>query len=154
MKRNVQRLRIQQLDRKYALLSGLAEGTATAESWLRTVRTALGMSLKQFGARLGLSRQGAAKLEQREAAGSITLNSLREAANALDLEFVYALVPRAGSLEAMIDQRARALAREIVARTSQSMKLEGQENERQRIEKAVEEAAYELKREMPRYLWD
>lgn len=40
-----------------------------------------------------------------------------------------------GSLDALIERKAKALATEIVLRTSNSMKLEDQENSMYRIEK-------------------
>ncbi|MDZ7848915.1 MAG: XRE family transcriptional regulator [Owenweeksia sp.] len=95
-----------------------------------------------------------AKLGSKGKEGSITLKSLREAANALDMDLVYALVPKDGSLEALIDRKTRELAVKIVSRTSHTMKLEDQENSKERIAKAIDERAEELKREMPKMLWD
>ena len=82
------------------------------------------------------------------------MKTLREAARALDLDLVYVLIPRAVSLEAMIEKRAGQVARSIVLRTSTSMELEEQEVSSERIEKAIRSKADELIRTMPRYLWD
>jgi len=46
------------------------------------------------------------------------------------------------------------LASKIVHRTSQSMKLEDQENSAKRITKAIQERKEEIIREMPKSLWD
>ena len=54
----------------------------------------------------------------------------------------------------MIEKRANDLAKEIVFRTSISMKLEDQENNPKRVQKAIKEKVEELKLEMPKYLWD
>ena len=54
----------------------------------------------------------------------------------------------------MIEDRAKILAKEIVDRTSVSMELEDQKTSDNRLEKAIEEKAQELKTKMPRYLWD
>jgi hypothetical protein len=54
----------------------------------------------------------------------------------------------------MIEKKAEEKAREIVARTSVNMNLEDQKNSKSRLEKAVKERAEEIKREMPKYLWD
>ena len=48
----------------------------------------------------------------------------------------------------------RELAEEIISRTSQSMKLENQQNSSQRLKKAVEMKAIEIMNRMPKYLWD
>jgi hypothetical protein len=46
------------------------------------------------------------------------------------MQLVYGLVPKDGSLEALIERKAKQLATQIVLRTSNSMKLEEQENSR------------------------
>ncbi len=93
-------------------------------------------------------------LEVREQSQSITLRSLSEAAEALDMKLVYALVPKDGNLEALIERKAEELARKIVTRTSQSMKLEGQENSARRLAEAFEERKTEILQKLPKALWD
>ena len=70
------------------------------------------------------------------------------------MQLVYGFVPNDGSLEALIDRKAKEAATKIVMRTSNSMKLEDQENSEQRIQKAIAERADELKREISKVLWD
>jgi hypothetical protein len=70
------------------------------------------------------------------------------------MKLVYGFVPQEGTIQNMIDEKALRLARQIVGRTSVSMKLEDQENSSDRIAKAVKERAEELKRENPKLLWD
>jgi len=55
----------------------------------------------------------------------VSLNTLRRAADALECDLVYVLVPRR-PLDETVKRRARALAEAGVARTSHSMRLEGQ----------------------------
>ncbi len=107
-----------------------------------------------MGNRLSITPQSMREIEQREKDGSITLKNLREAGTALNMQLVYGFIPKEGSLAQMIERRANEIAKEIVLRTSQSMKLEDQENSKQRIEKAIKERAEEIKNEMPGYLWD
>ena len=133
------KLQIQQLEAKMKAFGLSKSETRPANGWLRSVRTALGMTLEQLGNRLSIAKQNVGKLEQREQEGSITLNSLRQAANALDMELVYGLVPKDGSLGALIERKARELAIEIVSRTSNTMKLEDQENSNERIRRAINE---------------
>lgn len=112
------------------------------------------MSLRQLASRLGISPQSVGELEAREADGTITMKRLREAAEALDLQLVYFVIPREQSLEGMIEQRAAQVARSIVARTARTMELEDQQVSDERIEKAVKIKTEEMIRTMPRYLWD
>lgn len=148
------KLQIQQLETRLQVYSSVENRLVPSTGWLKAIRTALGMSLQQIAQRLSISKQSATEIEQREQEGSITLNSLRQAANALDMELVYGLVPKDGSLEKLIDRKARELAIQIVSRTSNTMKLEDQENSKERIKKAIDERTEELKREIPKVLWD
>ena len=122
--------------------------------WIKAIRNALGMSAQQLGNKLSMTRQGVQDLENREKEGTVTLKSLREAARAMDLQLVYGFVPVDGSLEELIERKAREMAEQIVGRTNATMKLEDQENSQQRIEKAIEERTIALKNEMPKSLWD
>ena len=86
--------------------------------------------------------------------GSISIKALREAARALDMQLVYGFVPNDGSLELLIERKAKELATQIVMRTNNTMKLEDQENTKQRIEKAIQERTTIIKTEMTKTLWD
>lgn len=154
MKRESRKLVLEQLDKKFRDLKPIAGTIVPERGWLNAIRTALGMSLRQLGSRLSITTQSVKEIEDREADGSITLKTLREAARALDLDLAYVLIPRTESLEAMIEKRAGQVARSIVLRTSNSMGLEEQEVSSERIEKAIRSKADELIRTMPRYLWD
>ncbi len=151
---NKKKLQIDQLERKLSGLKGVQQVVPPPTGWLKAIRVSLGMSLQQLANKLSITKQSVQEIEKREKEGSITIKSLREAANALDMQLVYGLVPKDGSLENLIDRKARELARQIVSRTSNTMKLEDQENTKQRLQKAVEERAAILKSEMPKILWD
>lgn len=86
--------------------------------------------------------------------GAVTIAQLREIGNAIDMKLVYGFVPNDGTLDALIERKARELAEKIVLRTDQNMRLEAQENSTERRETAIRKRAEELKRDMPRYLWD
>jgi|GEM_PF-42048 len=143
-----------QLSRKMELLKPSADGSVPPSGWIKAIRTALGMSMQQLGNRLGVTRQTIHDLEKRETDGAITIKSLRQVGKALDMELVYGFVPKDGTLDALIDRKARELAETIVRRTAQNMRLEEQANSDERIEKAISDRAADIKREMPKYLWD
>jgi len=103
---------------------------------------------------MDMSAEGVKRLELREAEGTITLKVLRKAAEALGMRLVYALVPKQGTLQQLIEDRAMFLAKDIVLRTHQTMKLEGQAVSDERLKAAIQEKAAELRREMPKQLWD
>ena len=147
-------LQIQQLDSKILAYNNLQKVAAPPIGWIKAIRTALGMSLLQLGNRLSITKQGVQDIERREQDGSITLKALKEVAKALDMQLVYGFIPNDGSLEMLIDRKSKELAKQIVLRTSNTMKLEDQENSKRRIEKAIEERAFNIKNEMPKSLWD
>lgn len=149
-----QRIVIEQADRKLLLLKPLVKVPVPERGWVHAIRAALKMSLRQLASRLHISAQSVKEIEEREASGSITLRSLREVANALDMKLVYGFVPKEESIEKMIEKRADEMAREIVLRTSNTMKLEDQENSSERISKAIKSKAEEIRNKMPNYLWD
>jgi len=154
MKNKKQHLLVEHADRKLTVFKSAENEIIPSRGWLNVVRTALNMTLQQLGGRLNITAQSAKDVELREAAGTITINRLREAAQAMNMKLVYGLIPMDGSIEKMIEKRALTLAREIVLRTSQSMKLEDQENSSERIEKAIKEKSREIIDELPRYIWE
>ena len=149
-----QKLLIEQVDRKLSQLKPMEKIIVPQKGWVYSIRAALKMSLRQLGNRLKISAQSVKEIEQREANGSITIKSLREVASELDMKLVYGFVPKGESIEKMIDKRAKEVAREIVLRTSNTMKLEDQENSTERIDKSIKSKAEEIKNKMPKYLWD
>jgi predicted DNA-binding mobile mystery protein A len=147
-------LKINQLSKKSKELKAIGDIMAPPTGWIKAIRLALGMSARQLGARLHITRQGVQEMEKREKDGAITVQSLRDVAQAMDMHFVYCFIPKDGTFEALIDRKARELATRIVMRTSQSMRLEDQENSPRRIEKAIEERTEAIKNEIPKSLWD
>ena len=103
---------------------------------------------------MSITKQSVQDIERREKKGSITINALKEVANAMDMQLVYGFVPKDGSLAKLIDKKATKLATEIVMRTNNTMQLEDQAISQKRIEKAIIERANEIKNEMPKALWD
>ena len=94
--------------------------------WLRAIREALGMTQGQLGARASISRQSVQDFERAEADRRITLESLDKLARAMGCRMVYALVPENGSVDALRERRALALAEAMLQPTDHSMKLEAQ----------------------------
>jgi predicted DNA-binding mobile mystery protein A len=147
-------LQLQQLNDKmlgFAILKGVA---TPPTGWIKAIRSAIGMSMQQLGNKLSVSKQGIQDMERREKEGAITIKSLKEIGRVLDMQLVYGFVPKDGSLDALIDRKAKELATQIVLRTSNTMKLEDQGNSNKRIQKAIEERAASIKNEMPKILWD
>lgn len=153
MKLQNSKLVLRQLDKKLQAAQPLKD-MMPSSGWITLIRKTLKMSLQQMGNRMSITPQSVKNIEKREGEGTLTLKTLKDAAAALDMRFVYGFIPKDGSLEKMIERKAREMAEKIVTRTSTTMKLEDQENSNQRIKQAIEELTDELKKEMPKSLWD
>jgi predicted DNA-binding mobile mystery protein A len=145
---------LNQLDAKMKRLNTTSIGELPSTGWIKATRMALGMSQEQLGKKLQITRQSVQELEKREKEGTITLKTLKEVAKAMDIQLVYGFIPNQGSLEALIEKKAIELATRIVMRTSNSMKLEDQQNSDKRLQKAIKERTRMLVNEMPKILWD
>ena len=151
---NKNKLQLKQLDAKIRVYTPVAQVVVPPTGWIKAIRLALGMSLQQLANRISITKQSVLEMERREIDGSISLKSLREIAKSLDMELVYGFVPKDGSLDLLIERKAKELATQIVARTSNTMKLEDQENSEERLREAIEERTILLKNENPKVLWN
>lgn len=95
------------------------------DGWVRAVREALGMSLADLAARMHVAESTVLRLERGERAGTTQLDTLRRAADALDCELVYALIPRTALAE-QVDEQAHRVARRTLAAVVHTMALEDQ----------------------------
>ena len=139
-------LRRRQLDDQLKALRSQDHPVRPEQGWIRTIREGLGMSLRQLGKRAGLTKASVAQMEQREAKGTITLNSIRKLAEAMDSDFVYFLLPR-GGLEETVRRRADLIARRLAKEVSDSMALEDQATSADRLQQLVEFHAARLLRD-------
>ena len=81
------------------------------KGWIRAVRESAGISAGELGRILGVSRQLPLQFEKAEADDTITLKSLRNVANALGCDLVYALVPKPGRVPDEIADREQVRKR-------------------------------------------
>ena len=123
-----------------------------SQGWIKTIRTTLGMTSQQLAKRMGIRQQSVTKLEQREISGTITLNSLRKAADALNCHVVYALVPHTGSLKNTIQDQALKKATTLVAPVDHTMMLEAQQVGDTTTQ--VQKVAQELEQSLDSSMWD
>ncbi len=152
--RNKKKLLIEQLDQKLAKFKDAGMVLVPQKGWINTIRTTFNMTRDQLGSKLNLTKGAIQKIEEREATGQITINKLKDVGKALDMQFVYGYVPKDGTIENLINLRAKKLARKIVLRTNQNMKLEDQGISDNKINDSIIDLANEIKREMRKSLWD
>jgi predicted DNA-binding mobile mystery protein A len=146
-------LKSRQLDDALQSLKASTFSTPPRGGWLRAIRDALGLTTRQFAARVGLAQATVVQSEQSEAAGTISLGQLRRLADALDCELRYVLVPRTPLAE-RIDAQAERKARERVASVVHTMALEAQGSGHELQEQQVAIVKDELLRGRRSKLWD
>ncbi len=136
MRNEFRNLRLKQLDRALEPFREAGKNPRPQKGWLRAIREALGISASEVARTLKTSRQLPVQLEKAEAEDRITLKSLRAAAIALGCDLVYALVPKTNTLEALVEDRARAQIKKHALGVEHSMALEDQAVGR--VDEAVE----------------
>ena len=152
--RNKKQLLIEQLDQKLENFKDSAMVLVPTKGWINTIRTSLNMTRDQLGTKLKMTKGAIQKIEEREASGQITINKLRDVGQVLDMKFVYGFVPNNGSIDNLISIKSEKLARKIVIRTNQNMKLEDQGIGDEKINETIKDLANEIKREVRKSLWD
>ena len=152
--RNKKQLLIEQLDQKLENFKDSAMVLVPTKGWINTIRTTLNMTRDQLGTKLEMTKGAIQKIEEREASGQITINKLKDVGQGLDMKFVYGFVPNDGSIENLISLKSEKLARKIVMRTNQNMKLEDQGIGDEKINKTIKDLAKEIKREVRKSIWD
>jgi predicted DNA-binding mobile mystery protein A len=145
MKPEFKRLRLRQLERALEPFLAAKNSPRPQKGWIRAIREATGIPVRQISQRLSKSLPLVNYLEKSEADYRITLGSLRDAADALGCQLVYALVPKSGSIQELADEPARSKATANVRAVEHSMALEDQAVGRVR-EKIEEETKRILKR--------
>jgi len=140
--------KVNQAVSQFASLSVLPQ-----EGWIRTLRTALGMSGAQLAKKLGVTKARVSKAELDEPAGSVTLKTMHSMAVAMDCQFVYAIVPK-HSVEEVIKQRAIEKAQAQVKAASTHMALEAQSLNQEQLNFEIERVAAQIMEQMPADLWN
>jgi predicted DNA-binding mobile mystery protein A len=126
MKPEFKELRALQLERSLKSFVSAKDSQRPPRGWIRAIREATGLTVRELAKRLNKVPSVASHLEKSEAEYRITLGSLRDAADALGCQLVYALVPKSGSIQELAEQQARAKAAENVRAVEHSMALEDQ----------------------------
>jgi len=141
------------LDKKLSVLPPLEKMQRPHKGWIKAVREALGMTSKQLAARLGVSQPRITALEKSEIDETVTLASLRRAAEALDCALVYSFVPKK-SLQNTVKDRARLVAGRLIGKVDHTMSLEAQNLDKLVLDEEVEDLAMQIIREKQRLLWE
>ncbi len=149
---NKKRLVREQLEDSLQRLAPLRSVSQPPKGWIRAIRDALGMTAKQLAARLGVSQQAVARIENNELAGAVTIKTMRRVAESLDCVFVCGFVPRS-SLETTLRNQAERVAAKRLRQASHTMALEDQSLTKDEHQKVQSELVDELVATLPSNLW-
>jgi predicted DNA-binding mobile mystery protein A len=147
------RLILDQMDRILREAAATPPPARPRGGWLKAVRSALGVSTRQLATRLGVTHSAVVQAEAAEVSGAISMNQLRQLANALGCDLHYVLLPRTSLVE-QVEGRAESKARERVAALAHSMALESQRPDAEFLQSQVAEVKDELLRGRRSRLWD
>ena len=152
MKSNFSELKLRQLDAALDRWRNADLPPRPPSGWLKAIRQALGMTATHLAGRLGVTTSTVSRLESSEKDDTISLGTLRRAAEALGCELHYALVPKQ-SLAKTLEARANALARQRMAAISHTMALEAQSTSPKTVEDQTRALAESLLKGSRRALW-
>ena len=126
--RPMRQLARKRLDERFSAWKSLPPATRIAPrgGWVRAIREALGMPRQELGRRMGVGEKRVMQLENGEAQGKITVESLARAAEALDCELVVALLPRRPLEQTVTDRRMQLAASWLKTRALDTMAMENQ----------------------------
>lgn len=141
-----------QLEETLQVFSAAVTVGRPIRGWIRAIRDALGMNMRQLADRLEVSQSRIVRIEQDEISGALTIKTLEKIADNLDCVFVYGFVPRT-TLENTVKKQAIHIAQERMNNVSHHMYLEAQELSNKHSEAAFESMVEEIL-ESPSKLWD
>ena len=118
------------------------------QGWLKTIREFLGMTTTQLAKKIDVSQPRVINMEKNEQ--NIKISTMERIADALNCDFVYALVPRE-NIDDIIYNQAKKKALKIMNKVNKNMGLENQLAE---SEDTLEDLIKELSDNNIARIWD
>ena len=141
-------LQIRALDKKTSDLKSAKNIVPQSSGWIKTVREAIGMTVSQLAARLGVTQPRITKMESNE--DNLKLSTMKKAAEAMNCEFVYYFKPRT-TFQNLVDEQAQKKAVEVLKTVNENMALENQEIAE---DEAAKDFASDLINTKIKQIWD
>lgn len=141
-------LQIRALDKKTSDLKSAKNIVPQPSCWIKTVREAIGMTVSQLAARLGVTQPRITKMESNE--DNLKLSTMKKAAEAMNCEFVYYFKPKT-TFQNLVEEQAQKKAAEVLKTVNVNMALENQEIAE---DEAVKDFASDLINTKIKQIWD
>jgi transcriptional regulator with XRE-family HTH domain len=113
MKMDERAMAREKLDKEQRYMRAQGKREMLPSPWLRRVRQALGVVAEEMAEELDMQRTAIFRLEESEAARTITLKTLDKLAGAMGCKVVYAIVPHQGRTLMQLAER-RGWAKELL----------------------------------------
>ena len=136
------------MDKKTFDLKSAKNIVPQPSGWIKTVREAIGMTVSQLAARLGVTQPRITKMESNE--DNLKLSTMKKAAEAMNCEFVYYFKPKT-TFQNLVDEQAQKKAAEVLKTVNVNMALENQEIAE---DEAVKDFASDLINTKIKQIWD
>lgn len=143
-----------QLDKRIESLPNYTQLKQPPKGWIKAIREAIGMTTRQLASRIGITQPTLTYLENAEAKGSITIDSLKRAANALDCDLAYVLIPRRGGLNEIVEEQAIKAARHKLKSAKHTMALEKQSVDKDDEQEQIIRIAKSLAEKSDSSIWE
>ena len=121
------------------------------QGWIKTIREFLGMTTTQLAKRIGVSQPRVFAMEKNEK--NIKISTMERIADALDCDFVYAIVPRE-KFDDIIYKQAQKKAKKILTKFNKNMELKNQFDEKDVLDTILKDIVKDLLYKNARKLWD
>jgi predicted DNA-binding mobile mystery protein A len=141
---NKKALTLRQADTKFEKIRPISIHLKGVKSWIKYIRSAMGMSADQLAKKTNMATSSLYQLERGEEENKVNLQSLKKVAEALNCEVIYALVPRE-PLNEMIKRQAYTKAKNIVAESTLNMELEDQAVNQVETKQQIKELADKIR---------
>jgi predicted DNA-binding mobile mystery protein A len=148
------KIRIEQVDRFLKRINVLKSTEYPKNGWIKYIRNAIGMTALQLAKRMKVSRRRITKIEEDELQDALTIKTLKAIANAMDCQFVYAILPKT-TIKQTIEEQAKKIALQHMAEVSHHMNLEKQGVlDKKILELQLEALVKQYIDKTPKHLWD
>jgi len=111
------------------------------------------MTTYELAEKVGVDQSRISRIEASEAKGEIKISTLEKVADGLGVKFVYGFVPR-DSLEEIVRDQAKEIAKKRLNRIDHSMKLELQGLSDKEKEEELNNLIDKILVEEPKNFWD
>ncbi len=136
-------------------LKNLPPASPSRNDWIKAVRNSLGITTRQLATLMKVGQNSITQIEAGEKKQSISLKNLVKAAEAMDCEVIYMIVPKAPyqSFNELLEKKSYDLALKISKGISHSMNLEQQNVPDTVTQNQIKDLALELKQNLDSRIW-